>query len=181
MTTQPEPTPAPPNLRTCRHGGTWEPYGDGAFKCSKCGDVDILFDPDDDDAEEPTSAPPTDPRAVWELGNTRREMELDRIVNMAIEAQRQAERLCTPGTYVDEIVKQRRENGYYEARSAFLTATERPADTVTISLTSAAATWNAIWQMVIAGTATPELIEAHKELSGVIGAAALSAVSGEPE
>lgn len=32
---------------TCRHGGTWEPYGDDAVRCSKCGDVDSGFEPDD--------------------------------------------------------------------------------------------------------------------------------------
>ena len=52
-------------LRRCRHGGTWEPYGEGALKCSKCGDVDILADPDDyptNEAEDMTTPLPDQPQ-----------------------------------------------------------------------------------------------------------------------
>jgi hypothetical protein len=63
ITTANGPLPySPPlitELKRCRHGGLWEPYG-SSLKCSKCGDVDIGWDPDDyDDDGNPTNdAPP---------------------------------------------------------------------------------------------------------------------------
>lgn len=44
-------------LRRCRHGGVWEPYQDHSFKCSKCGDVGIGWDPDDFDDDGNPSVP----------------------------------------------------------------------------------------------------------------------------
>jgi hypothetical protein len=57
-------------------------------------------------------------------------------------------------------------------------AAEPDAGRVTISEGSAVVLWNAIWEKVLAHAATQAQIEAHKELSGVLGCIAALAQAG---